>query len=95
MGVPEFLRDDGPPWTDNILCPSPCWGVGGTVKILSWGGQPGGYYGGFHVSWRGAVPARLAYLPWSPKNMLATACRICDDLLQKHRLARAQGLSDS
>ena len=64
------------------------------LKFCLGGGQPGGYYGGFDVSWRGAVPARLAYLPWSPKNMLSTACRICDDLLQKHRLARAQGLSD-
>ena len=24
LGVPTFLRNDGPPWDDNILCPSPC-----------------------------------------------------------------------
>ena len=95
MGVPDFLRADGPPWNDNILCPSMCWGVGGTAENVFWGGQHGGHYGGFDVPWRGAVPARLAYLPQSLENARATARRVRDDLLLEHHLARAQILSDS
>ena len=26
LGVPDFLRTDGPPWTDNLLAPVPSWG---------------------------------------------------------------------
>ena len=30
MGVPDFIRADGPPWTDNILDPFADWGRRGT-----------------------------------------------------------------
>ena len=30
VGVPTFLRNDGPPWDDNIWCPSPRSGLIGT-----------------------------------------------------------------
>ena len=30
LGIPAPLRNDGPPWTDNILAPSLSWGTGGT-----------------------------------------------------------------
>ena len=36
LGVPSFLRNDGPPWDDNILCPSLCWGVRGTYENGIW-----------------------------------------------------------
>ena len=65
IGVPDFLREYGPPWTENILCPSPRWGVGGTVENLAWDSQPVGRYGGLDIPWRGAVPACPAYLPRS------------------------------
>ena len=65
LRVPRFLRNYGPPWTDNILCPSPCWGVGGTVENWAWGSRPGGRYCSVDVPWRRAVPDRPAYLPWS------------------------------
>ena len=84
----------GPYWIENILCPSPRWGVGGTVENLNGGSQPSGRYGGVDVPWRGAAPARPAYLLWSPENAGATACHVRDDLLREHRLARVQSLSD-
>ena len=31
LGVSDPMRTDGPPWTDNILDPSPVWGTGGTA----------------------------------------------------------------
>ena len=42
LGVPDPLRTDGPPWTDNILAPSPDLGTGGTAINTNWGIQPGG-----------------------------------------------------
>ena len=69
LGVPRFLCNDGHPWTDNILVPSPRWGVGGTFETWALESQPGGCYigcyGGVDVPWRGAVPDRATYLPWS------------------------------
>ena len=73
LGFPRFGCDDGPPWTDNILVIIPRWGVGGTVEILAGRSQPGGHYGSVDAPWCGAVPARPAYLPWSPENARATA----------------------
>ena len=95
LGVPSFLRNYGPHWADNILCPSPCWGIRGTYEIWALESQPGGRYSGVDVLWHEAVPARLAYFPRSPENMRATACRVCDNLLWEHHLERAQSLSDS
>ena len=66
LSIPHFSCDDGPPWTDNILVPILCWGVGGTVETCNWGSQPGNCYGGVDVPWHGAVPARPDYLPRSP-----------------------------
>ena len=73
LGVTLFLHNDEPPWTDSILVPSPRWGVGGTYEIWALESQPGGRYDGVDVLWRGAVPAREAYLPQSPE-MCAPMC---------------------
>ena len=94
LGVPTFFRNNGPPWADNILFPSPCWGVRGTYEILALESQPGGFYGGVYVLWCGAVPARTSYLPQSPENARATARCVCDNLLWDYRLAHAQIILD-
>ena len=49
LGVPDPLRTDGPPWTDNILAPSPDLGTGGTAINTNWGSQPGGPYVSFAI----------------------------------------------
>ena len=94
LGVPTFLRNDGLPWADNILCPSLQWGVRGTYAIWYLESQSGGRYSGVDVPWCGAAPARAAYLPWSPENARATARRIYEALLREHRLAIAQSTSN-
>ena len=81
LGVPRSGCDDGPPWTDNIWCPSPRWGVGGIYETLALESQPGCHYGGVDIPWRGDVPASAAYLPQNPENARATAHRVRDDLL--------------
>ena len=70
--------------------------LGGWRYCLNWslGSQHGGRYGGVDIPWRGSVPARPDYLPRIPENARATARRVREDLLRKHRLARAQSLSD-
>ena len=62
MGVPEFLRTDGRPWTDTILAPSPAWGTSGTATNLNWGSQPGGPFGSASVLCIGTVHAMPAYV---------------------------------
>ena len=66
LGVPSFLQNDGPPWADNILCPSPRWVFGGTVENWALESQPGSRYGGVDIPWRGAVSACPDYFPQSP-----------------------------
>ena len=68
LRIPCHSCDDGPPWTDNLLCPSPIWGDGVRVGAWYWGIQPGIRFGVVSVLWRRAVPARVAYLTWSPEN---------------------------
>ena len=41
LGVLAPLRTDGPPWTGNILAPSPAWGTVGTPTNPNWVSQPG------------------------------------------------------
>ena len=62
LGVPATLRNYGPPWTDNILVPSPAWGTGGTATNLNWGSQHIRSCGSVAVSWSGPVCAMLAYV---------------------------------
>ena len=66
-GVADPLRTRSPYWIENILCPSPRWGVVGNVKILNWGSQTVSRYGGVDFLWHGTVPACPAYLSWTPK----------------------------
>ena len=59
------------------------------------GSQPGSHYGGVDVPWRGAIPARPAYLPRSPKNARTTVRRFRDNIIQEHCMERVQSLSES
>ena len=42
LGVPEFLRNDGPPWTLNLLDPYENWEDIGSITNPNWGSQSGG-----------------------------------------------------
>ena len=71
LGVPAPLRTDGPPWTDNILVPSPAWGTGGTATNLNWGSHLGVTYGSFDVPWSGPVRSMPAYVRRSLENTIS------------------------
>ena len=67
LGAPAPLRTNETPWIDNVLVPSPSWGVGGTVEKSNWGSKPGGRYGGVSVPWCVTVPDCPVYVPRSPE----------------------------
>ena len=41
LGITDFHRTNGPPWTANILSPSPSWETGGSTTNPNWGSQYG------------------------------------------------------
>ena len=43
LGVPDFLRNDGPPWTVNILAPYPSWGEQESITNPNWVSFSGGH----------------------------------------------------
>ena len=62
LGVPATLRNYGPPWTDNILVPSPDWGTGGTATSSNQGSQPDETYGSVTAPSSVTVRTMLAYV---------------------------------
>ena len=68
LGVPDQLRTDGPPWTDNILVLSPAWRTGGTATNSNWVIQPGVSYGSVAFPRSGPVCDMPAYARRSLEN---------------------------
>ena len=60
LSIPCPSCDDGTPWMENLLCPSPCWVDGVKVRSWFWGIQTGVNFGIVDVLWYGAVPDRAA-----------------------------------
>ena len=91
--VPDFLRTDGPTWTDNLLAPYFSLGDRGYTTNQNWGSQSG--EGSDSVS----VPCNrpVCVLPYYHRrifeNMRAAARRVCDDLLRGNRTVCMQSHS--
>ena len=95
LGVPHFLRTNVPPWTNNILAPSPSWGTGGTAINPNWWSQPGRPYGSVAVPCSDTVRVMPAYVCRSPENTRSAVRRVYDKLLQDNCTSRMQSLSTS
>ena len=80
------------PWTDSILVPGVRWGDRGNYETWALQFQSGVHLRKRSVHWLGAVPFCAAYLPKSPVNTRATACRVRDVCLRENRLEQAQTL---
>ena len=39
LDVPDFMRNNGPPWTLNLLTPYASWEDRGSITIPNWGGK--------------------------------------------------------
>ena len=46
LGILELLRNDGPPWTLNLLAPYDNWEDRGSSTSTNWGSGSGGHSGG-------------------------------------------------
>ena len=95
LGVRDFLRTDGPPWSDNLLGPDLSWVDGGTTTNQNWVSQHGGTYGIVVVPCSRPVPVCQAYVRRSPENACAAARRVRDDPLLIRRLECMRILSTS
>ena len=51
LGVPNILRNDGPPWNLNILAPYANWGGRGFSTSPNLGSFYGGYFDGVSINW--------------------------------------------
>ena len=56
LGVPNFLKNDGPPWNLNLMVPYANWGDRGYSNSPNWGSGSGGHSDGF------SIPNKLARL---------------------------------
>ena len=56
LGITDFLRTDGPPWTADILALRPSWGDQGSSTNPNWGSQYGGSSDSVSVRWN--LPVR-------------------------------------
>ena len=51
LDVPDFLRNDGPPWNLNLLAPYDNWGDIGYSTIPDWGSGYGGHPNSVSIQW--------------------------------------------
>ena len=88
LGVPDFLRTDGPAWTANILAPHPSWlGVGSRTNP-NLGSKSKGSSGGVSVPWNFPVRVLPVYHRRILENTRAAARCVFDDLLKANCLTR-------
>ena len=57
LGITDFLRNDRPPWTLNLLDPYANWGDRGSSTNLNWGSGSGGNSDDVSIPWN--RPARV------------------------------------
>ena len=92
LSVPAPSCGTGVAWTENILVPNSCWGDGCGYKLWDLENRSRPHFGGRSIPWSGAVPFCPNYVPSSPENSRARACRVRDVRLRERRLAWAQNL---
>ena len=89
LGVPSFLRNDGPPWTLNLLAPYADWGGRGSITSQNLSSGSRGYSGSVFINWN--RPARVLpiyYRRIFEKTHSAARCA-CEDPLMENRKYRS------
>ena len=81
--VPNFLRNDRPPWTLNILDPYADCGYRGSITSPDLGSGSGRHSDGVSINWN--LPARVlpVYHQRIFENNHSAACHACDDILME------------
>ena len=88
MGIPDFLRTDGPPWTANLLDPYADWGNGGTSTSQNLSSSSGGYSDSVHLNWNRPARYLTIFHRRVFKNTRSAGRRARGDLLRENRMYR-------
>ena len=82
LGIPNLCRTSGPMFIENLLA------LILSVGVIRTGSFPwGGAYSMWSVPCSSFIPAHPTYMPRSPENARADACRVCDNSLCSRRCA--------
>ena len=96
LGIPDFNITSGPMFIENLQAPhSTTFWVDSGTSNQNWPVIPGGTCHNVSVAWRGAVPARPAYTPKSPKNACTAARRVWGDSFCSRRRESISSTSTS
>ena len=93
LGVPDFLRTDGPAWTANLLDTHPSWGDQGSSTNPNWGSQYGGHSDSVLIPWDCPVCVLPVYRHIILENSHTATRRVHNNLLQGNSLLRMQSPS--
>ena len=90
LGVPDFLRTDGPARNAIMLAPHPSCGDQGPSTNLNWVSQTGGNFDSVSIPWNRPIRVYAVYHRKIFENTCAAARRVLDDLLRANRLSCIQ-----
>ena len=85
IGVPDFLRSDGPPWDINLLAPYADWGRGGPSTNQKLSSGSGGYSESVHINCNRPARNLPIYHRRVFENMRSSACHTRDNILMEKR----------
>ena len=85
MGVPDFLRADGPPWTVNLLLPYADWGRRGPSTNQKFSSGSGGFSDSVHINWNRPDCDLPIYHQRVFENMCSYGRCAHDNLLRENR----------
>ena len=84
IGVPDFLRNNGLPWTFNILSPYSRWVDRGYSTNLNWGSVSGGNHNIVSISWNHPACFLPIYHHRVFENTCSAVCHTCKGLLREN-----------
>ena len=93
LGIPNFLRNDGPPWTLNILDTYAKWGYRGSSTSPNLGSVSGGYPDSVSINWNCPTCVLLIYQRRIFDNTRSAAHRARDYLLMENCTYRTENPS--
>ena len=93
IGVPNFPRNDGTPWTPNLLDPYANRGDRGSSTSTNLVSGSGGYSDSVYINWNRPNRVLPIYHQMIFENTPSAARRARDDLLMENRMYRMQSNS--
>ena len=88
LGVPDFLRTNGPAWTANLLAPHTSWGDRGSSTNKNRGSQSEGHSDSVSIPWNRPTRVYPIYHCRIFEHTRSAARRVRDDLIRANPLVR-------